>query len=310
MGILSVENVSKQYVGHKALDDVSLTVPQGSVYGLLGPNGAGKTTLIRIINHITAPDSGRVIINDHQLTQADVNNIGYLPEERGLYTKMKVGEQALFFARLKGLSRSDATRQLKQWFEKFGISDWWGRKVQELSKGMAQKVQFIVTVLHNPQLLIFDEPFSGFDPINARLLKDEILELRDKGATIIFSTHNMSSVEAMCDHITLINNSHNILTGRVDDIRREHGKNRYTISFNGDANLLKETVGQRVRAIEAESVDDSGATTMTLRLADDVTARQLIGSINDVVELLSFNAFLPSMDDIFIRSVQQSNSNE
>jgi ABC-2 type transport system ATP-binding protein len=165
-------------------------------------------------------------------------------------------------------------------------------------------------VLHNPQLLIFDEPFSGFDPINARLLKDEILELRDKGATIIFSTHNMSSVEAMCDHITLINNSHNILTGRVDDIRREHGKNRYTISFNGDANLLKETVGQRVRAIEAESVDDSGATTMTLRLADDVTARQLIGSINDVVELLSFNAFLPSMDDIFIRSVQQSNSNE
>ncbi len=310
MCILSVENVSKQYVGHKALDDVSLTVPQGSVYGLLGPNGAGKTTLIRIINHITAPDSGRVIINGHQLTQADVNNIGYLPEERGLYTKMKVGEQALFFARLKGLSRSDATRQLKQWFEKFGISDWWGRKVQELSKGMAQKVQFIVTVLHNPQLLIFDEPFSGFDPINARLLKDEILELRDKGATIIFSTHNMSSVEAMCDHIALINNSHNILTGRVDDIRREHGKNRYTISFNGDANLLKETVGQRVRAIEAESVDDSGATTMTLRLADDVTARQLIGSINDVVELLSFNAFLPSMDDIFIRSVQQSNSNE
>ncbi|MDE6205552.1 MAG: ATP-binding cassette domain-containing protein, partial [Duncaniella sp.] len=207
MDILSVENVSKAYSSHLALDDVSLSIPEGTVYGLLGPNGAGKTTLIRIINHITAPDSGRVLLDGHQLTEADVPNIGYLPEERGLYKKMKVGEQAVFFARLKGLSRADATRELRKWFEKFDILSWWDKRVEELSKGMAQKVQFIVTVLHRPRLLIFDEPFSGFDPINAELLKREILSLRDEGATIIFSTHNMSSVEEICDNITLINKS-------------------------------------------------------------------------------------------------------
>ncbi|MDE6199047.1 MAG: ATP-binding cassette domain-containing protein, partial [Muribaculaceae bacterium] len=190
MDIVKADHVSKQFVGHKALDDVSLAVPEGCIYGLLGPNGAGKTTLLRIINHITAPDSGTVYFCGHQLTQADVNSIGYLPEERGLYKKMKVGEQAMFFARLKGMSKHDASAQLHQWFEKFGITEWWNKKVEELSKGMAQKVQFIITVLHNPKLLIFDEPFSGFDPINAKLLKDEILELRKNGATIIFSTHN------------------------------------------------------------------------------------------------------------------------
>ena len=203
--IIKAEHITKAFTNHTALDDVSLEVPRGKVYGLLGPNGAGKTTLIRIINHITAPDSGTVLFNGHQLTAADVVNIGYLPEERGLYKKMKVGEQALFFARLKGLSKHDAEQALRRWFERLEISDWWDKKVEELSKGMAQKVQFIVTVLHKPELLIFDEPFSGFDPINANVLKREILKLRDEGATVIFSTHNMSSVEELCDSITLIN---------------------------------------------------------------------------------------------------------
>ena len=209
--LLTVNHVSKQYAGHRALDDVSLSIPRGSVYGLLGPNGAGKTTLIRIINRITAPDAGEVLFDGAPLAPEHVARIGYLPEERGLYKKMKVGEQAIFFARLKGLSRRDAILRLKRWFGKFGIEAWWNKRVNELSKGMAQKVQFIVTVLHEPELLIFDEPFSGFDPINANLLKEEILALRDQGATVIFSTHNMASVEELCDHITLINQSHNIL---------------------------------------------------------------------------------------------------
>ncbi len=234
MEILTAEHVSKQYAGHKALDDVSIAIPRGSVYGLLGPNGAGKTTLIRIINRITAPDSGRVCFNGHEIAPDDIYRIGYLPEERGLYKKMKVGEQAIFFARLKGLPRREAIARLKSWFRKFGIENWWDKKVEELSKGMAQKVQFIVTVLHEPELLIFDEPFSGFDPINANLLKEEILALRDKGSTVIFSTHNMSSVEEICDHITLINRSKNILSGRVDDIRRRHGSNLFEIDYRGD----------------------------------------------------------------------------
>lgn len=231
--ILEIHNVSKHFTGHTALDNVTLNVPRGSVYGLLGPNGAGKTTLIRIINHITAPDEGEVIFDGHTLVGSDVSSIGYLPEERGLYKKMKVGEQALFFAMLKGLSRREATARLKEWFEKFGISDWWNKKVEELSKGMAQKVQFIVTVLHRPKLLIFDEPFSGFDPINANLLKEEILSLHRDGATIIFSTHNMASVEALCDEITLINNSHNILTGNVAQIRNERGRGRTAFLVSG-----------------------------------------------------------------------------
>ncbi len=240
MDILRVENVDKSYSSHKALDDVSLSVPEGKVYGLLGPNGAGKTTLIRIINHITAPDSGRILFDGHQLTQDDVDNIGYLPEERGLYKKMKVGEQAVFFARLKGLSKADATRSLRRWFEKFDILDWWDKKVEELSKGMAQKVQFIVTVLHRPKLLIFDEPFSGFDPINANLLKDEILKLKDEGSTIIFSTHNMSSVEEICDNITLINKSRNILSSDVAELRHRFFADRYDLTFRGDSRALME----------------------------------------------------------------------
>ncbi len=221
--IVKVEHVVKQYGDFRALDDVSLAIPRGSVYGLLGPNGAGKTTLIRIINRITAPDSGAVYFDGHPILQTDVERIGYLPEERGLYKKMKVGQQVLYFAMLKGLSRHEATQRAKEWFVRFGIEGWWNKKVEELSKGMAQKVQFVTTVLHKPELLIFDEPFSGFDPVNAQLLKDEMLRLRDEGATIIFSTHNMASVEEVCTHITLINKARNILSGTLDEVRDKFG---------------------------------------------------------------------------------------
>lgn len=241
--ILKIENISKSYIGHKALDDVSLEVERGAVYGLLGPNGAGKTTLIRVITRITLPDSGRVLLDGNVVTDNDVFNIGYMPEERGLYKKMRVGEQAMFFARLKGMTRSDAERRLHHWFERLDIASWWDRKVEDLSKGMAQKVQFISTVVHEPKLLIFDEPFSGFDPINANLLKEEILALRDRGATIIFSTHNMASVEEICDHITLINSSRNILSGSVEEIRRRAGGNIFEVVYRAEDNTFSEALG-------------------------------------------------------------------
>ncbi len=304
MDLLTVEHVTKRFANHTALDDVSLSIPRGSVYGLLGPNGAGKTTLIRIINRITAPDTGRVIFNGHEIAPNDVARIGYLPEERGLYKKMKVGEQAIFFARLKGLSRRDAILRLKQWFVKFGIEGWWDKKVVELSKGMAQKVQFIVTILHEPELLIFDEPFSGFDPINANLLKEEILALRDKGATIIFSTHNMSSVEEICDHITLINKSHNILSGNVDEIRRRHGSNIFEIDFRGAEESLRETLATRCTILERPEDATSIYQTLRLHIADDADVRDVIATTNEMVELRSFREIIPSMNDIFIRAVE------
>ena len=300
--ILQAEHISKSFTGHKALDDVSLSIPRGSVYGLLGPNGAGKTTFIRIVNRITAPDSGSVLLDGRPITDDDVRRIGYLPEERGLYKKMKVGEQAIFFARLKGMSRSDARRQLKLWFEKFGIESWWDRKVEELSKGMAQKVQFIVTVLHRPALLIFDEPFSGFDPVNAELLKNEILGLRDAGSTVIFSTHNMSSVEEICDHITLINKSHNILSGAVDDIRRRHGENIFEAAYLGDENALRRALGSRCEFFAVPEQSPAYGT-LRLRPAEGVSVREIIGIVNDTVELRGFTEVIPSMNDIFIRAV-------
>lgn len=302
MNVLTVENVSKHYAEHTALDQVSLTIPRGSVYGLLGPNGAGKTTLIRIINRITAPDSGRVLFGDREISPEDIYRIGYLPEERGLYKKMKVGEQALFFARLKGLSRRDALRRLKVWFEKFGIESWWDKKVEELSKGMAQKVQFIVTVLHEPELLIFDEPFSGFDPINANLLKEEILALRDKGATIIFSTHNMASVEEICDHITLINKSKNILSGNVEAIRRQHGSNIFEVAYRGREAVLRGALAGRAEILSGvESV--TGYHRLKLHVEHDNEVRDVITTINQTVDLRSFTEVIPSMNDIFIRAV-------
>lgn len=305
MDILRVEHVSKHFAQHTALDDVSLAVPRGSVYGLLGPNGAGKTTLIRIINRITAPDTGRVLLGDREIRPEDVRRIGYLPEERGLYKKMKVGEQAVFFARLKGLSRREAVARLKVWFRKFGIENWWDKKIEELSKGMAQKVQFIVTVLHEPELLIFDEPFSGFDPINANLLKEEILSLRDKGATVIFSTHNMSSVEEVCDHITLIDRSHNILSGRVDDIRHSHGNNIFEIAYRGDEAALRAAAAGRCEILEG-SETQSVYRTLKLHVERDAEVRGVLGALNKAVEIRSFTEIIPSMNDIFIRAVNGS----
>lgn len=307
--ILEVEKVGKSFGSHRALDDVSLAVPEGTVYGLLGPNGAGKTTLIRIVNHITAPDTGRVVFDGHQLTQDDVVRIGYLPEERGLYKKMKVGDQAVFFARLKGLSRAEAVRELKKWFERFEISEWWNRKVEELSKGMAQKVQFIVTVLHRPKLLIFDEPFSGFDPINANLLRDEILRLKSEGATVIFSTHNMASVEEICDNITLINKGRNVLTGNVEQIRRDFTRGKYTLTFRGDVSSLVEQLEPMLSSYSAE-VLPSGVAKLDIGLAADIASRQIIAKANEAVDLLSFNPAMASMNDIFISAVGSSNNTE
>lgn len=302
MDILQIKEVNKSFANHKALDNVSLTIPQGSIYGFLGPNGAGKTTLLRIINRITAPDSGEVLFDGHPIAPDDIYQIGYMPEERGLYKKMKVGEQAIFFARLKGLSQSEATKQLKEWFEKFEISDWWNRSVDELSKGMAQKVQFITTVLHNPKLLIFDEPFSGFDPINANLLKSEILALRDKGATIIFSTHNMSSVEEICDHITLINKSKNILSGNVDEIRRRHGANIFEIDYRGSEEQLLGAISGKCEIMESNPAV-TGYSTLKVCIPDNAQVREVIASANESIELRSFRELIPSMNDIFIRAV-------
>ena len=302
MDLIRIENVTKKFAKHVALDDVSLSIPEGSIYGLLGPNGAGKTTLLRIINRIIAPDSGRVIFAGKEITNDDVYNIGYMPEERGLYKKMKVGEQAIFFARLKGMSRKDATDKLKMWFEKFGIENWWNKDVSELSKGMAQKVQFITTVLHEPKLLIFDEPFSGFDPINANLLKSEILALRDKGATIIFSTHNMSSVEEVCDHITLINKSKNILSGNVDEIRHKHGANIFEIDYRGEEENIRKALEGRCEIMDS-TPSPTGFNKIKLHIATDEEVRGVIAAANESVEIRSFREMIPSMNDIFIRAV-------
>ena len=293
MDLIRIENVTKTFAKHTALDNVSLSIPEGSIYGLLGPNGAGKTTLLRIINRIIAPDKGRVMFGDRVMTQEDVYRIGYMPEERGLYKKMKVGEQAIFFARLKGMSRKEATTQLKEWFEKFGIQEWWNKNVSELSKGMAQKIQFIVTVLHNPRLLIFDEPFSGFDPINANLLKSEILALRDKGATIIFSTHNMSSVEEVCDHITLIDKSRNILSGNVEEIRHMHGSNIFEIDYRGKEADIRKAIEKRCEIMETTE-SPIGINKIKIHIANDNEVRTVIAAANESVELRSFKEIIPA----------------
>ena len=307
MDLLKIENVTKRFANHVALDDVSLSIPRGSIYGLLGPNGAGKTTLLRIINRITAPDAGRVLLDGKEITQDDVRLIGYMPEERGLYKKMKVGEQAIFFARLKGMSHKDATAKLKEWFGKFGIEEWWNKEVGDLSKGMAQKVQFITTVLHEPKLLIFDEPFSGFDPINANILKQEILRLRDKGATVIFSTHNMSSVEEICDHITLIDKSKNILSGSVDEVRRRFGENVFELTYGGvSADEMQQLLQPIADVLSMTPIADSPYDLCRVRLNNGVQVRDAIAKVNDAVELRSFREVIPSMNEIFIRAVEGS----
>ena len=304
MNILQVEYVTKRYSAHTALSDVSLEVPQGSIYGLLGPNGAGKSTLIRVVNRITLPDEGRVLFKGKPITDEDIYRIGYLPEERGLYKKMKVGEQAIFFARLKGMSRREAIARLKEWFVRFGIEEWWNKTVEDLSKGMAQKVQFITTILHKPELLIFDEPFSGFDPINANILKQEILRLRDEGATVIFSTHNMSSVEEICDHITLINKSRNILSGSTDEVRRRFGENVFELIYAPGESALEPALGSLAEVLEQGEVADTPYNSMRIRINEGVSVRECIGRANEAVELRSFKEVIPSMNDIFIRAVE------
>lgn len=306
MNIFSADGISKQFSNHKALDNISLVVPEQSIFGLLGPNGAGKTTFIRIINQIIHPDTGSLFFEGNKLTQRHIAKIGYLPEERGLYKKMKVGEQALYLAQLKGISKKEATRILKEWFEKFEIMPWWNRKVEELSKGMQQKVQFIVTILHKPKLLIFDEPFSGFDPINVNLLKDEILSLRDQGASIIFSTHNMASVEELCDHIVLINNSRNILEGNVSDIKQQFKTNSYEMILSGETTDLSQKLPAGYHLLE--STPDNGTTRIRIQLPGGVSTNELLGSLIPEFEIRSFNELLPTMNDIFIAQVKKSES--
>lgn len=304
--IIQAEHIVKDYTGHRALNDVSINIPKGSVYGLLGPNGAGKTTLIRILNRITMPDSGTVLFNGQPLKGDDVMRIGYLPEERGLYKKMKVGEQALYLSRLKGLSRSQALESLRYWFRKFEILGWWDKKVEELSKGMAQKIQFIITVIHNPELLIFDEPFSGFDPINANLLKDEILDRAKNGATVIFSTHNMSSVEEICDHITLINKSRNVLSGSIDDVRERFAENRFRLDYVGELESLRCRIGNMC-AVEEIETDNKKTKSVLLTMAICTPSKAILSAANEVVDIHNFYEKLPTMNEIFIKAVEQTN---
>jgi ABC-2 type transport system ATP-binding protein len=303
--VLVAENVNKHFADHKALQDINLSIPKNGIFGLLGPNGAGKTTFIRIINQITAPDSGHVRLFGQDLKPEHVHRIGYLPEERGLYKKMKVGEQAIYLAQLKGLTARDAKKKLKFWFEKFEIGAWWDKKVEELSKGMQQKIQFIVTVLHEPELLIFDEPFSGFDPINANLLKQEILNLRDAGSSIIFSTHNMSSVEEICDHIALINKSKLILEGPVQDVKDSYKQGIYRIQYVPHQKGMVETLPQQ---FELKSLDDNDRSrTAVVKIQSQNQTNDLLQYFMNNSQIQLFEEVVPSMNDIFIQKVEEEN---
>lgn len=303
--ILEVQGVVKKYADKTALNEVSLSIPKGSVYGLLGPNGAGKTSLIRIINQITVQDKGQILLDGEVLAPKHIRHIGYMPEERGLYKSMKVGEQALYLAQLKGLTKQEAKKQLEYWFEKLDIKDWWNKKIQELSKGMAQKIQFVVTVLHQPKLLIFDEPFSGFDPVNANLIKDEILELRDKGATIIFSTHRMESVEEMCDHIALIHKSNKLLEGKLIDVKREFRTNTYQIgilSSNVERLMFQLTQDFKIQPTQFKSIHDE------LQLEIDLNSKspnELLQVLINNGQVTHFQEKIPTVNDIFIQSVSK-----
>ena len=301
MGLIECKNVCKSFGDKVALDNVSVDIPKGKIFGLLGPNGAGKTTLIRIINRITIPNSGTVSFDGRPITQEDVEKIGYLPEERGLYRKMKVGEQAMYLAQLKGMSARDASAELKKWFVKFGIESWWNKKVEELSKGMAQKLQFITTVVHKPSLLILDEPFSGFDPVNAQVIREEILRLKEEGATIILSTHNMESVEELCDNIALINKSKVVITGGVDEIRHKYGNNNVEVIYTADA-ALQDTVAFKVLS----DTDDSGRHTAVLSLASGSSSNDALQALLDQKIIVnSFKELVPRMNDIFIKLVTE-----
>ena len=301
MAIIEVKNVSKSFGEKVALDGISINIPEGGIFGLLGPNGAGKTTLIRIINRITVPSGGVVYFNGNPITDEDVSKIGYLPEERGLYRKMKVGDQAMYLAQLKGMSSRDAALALKEWFVKFGIQDWWGKKVEELSKGMAQKIQFITTVVHKPSLMILDEPFSGFDPVNAELIRNEILRLNKEGATVILSTHNMESVEELCDNIALINNSRLVITGGVDEIRHKYGNNNVELIYTGSKIESREGLFKVL-----SDVDNASRHTAVLSLADGVASNDVLSAIiAEGSAVNSFKELIPRMNDIFIKLVTE-----
>ena len=303
--LLSIDSVSKKFGSHTALNNISLNIPEGCIYGLLGPNGAGKTTLIRIINQISLPDSGKVLFNNQELNASHIKQIGYLPEERGLYPKMKIGEQAIYLAQLKGMDRKMARLELKKWFEKFEISDWWNKKVTELSKGMAQKVQFIVTVLHKPKLLIFDEPFSGFDPINANLIKDEILQLNKEGATVIFSTHRMESVEELCEYITLINKSNKILDGNLDEIKKDFKTNTFEVAVNApDAKSLENKLKLEYETFAPTFRTIGDNLRMNIRLVTGQNSDKLINLLNSNSRLIHFKEVIPNVNEIFINSVK------
>lgn len=299
--MLSIRNIIKQYANHRALDNVSIEVEKGSIFGLLGPNGAGKTSLIRIINQITGPDQGEILLNGEKLNPSHIPIIGYLPEERGLYKKMEIGEQMMYLAQLKGLSKTEATARIKYWFEKMGIQSWWNKKVEDLSKGMQQKVQFIATVVHDPQLLILDEPFSGFDPVNAQLITNEILELNRKGTTIIFSTHRMESVEQLCDSIALIHKSKKILEGKVKDIKNNYRNNNYRIAYYGKA-LINEN---DIFILNDEKKEDD-ITHLTIQLNDGRTVNDLLNYLIPQVQISELIEIIPSMNDIFIQNVKTS----
>lgn len=300
--MLSIRNIVKEYAKHRALDDVSLEIEKGTVFGLLGPNGAGKTSLIRIINQITAPDAGEVYFDGEKLNKNHINRIGYLPEERGLYKKMEIGEQIMYLAQLKGLSKAEATKRIKYWFEKMEIKDWWKKKVEDLSKGMQQKVQFVATVLHEPELIILDEPFSGFDPVNAEIIKNEILELNQKGSTIIFSTHRMESVEELCNHIALINKSHKILDGSVKDIKNSYRNNTYSIGVN------KELAQNNLKTAELllSNPTDEGFK-YKVKLRDGYTTNHLLQEIIPLVNLNHLEEIIPTINEIFIQNVTTLN---
>lgn len=305
--LLEVNNVSKYFGAFKALNDVSITIPKGSIFGLLGPNGAGKTTLIRVINQITMPDQGTVILDGEPLSQKHIMDIGYLPEERGLYKSMKVGEQAIYLAQLKGLSKAEAKKRLKYWFDRLEIGDWWNKKIQELSKGMAQKIQFVVTVLHEPKLLIFDEPFSGFDPINANLIKDEILRLRENGATVIFSTHRMESVEELCDDIALIHKSNKILDGKLVDVKRQYKINTYQVGIRANNQTeLEKQLSEKFKVSKANFKTLEDELKLNIKLQEGENPNDLLSYLTSKGEISHFVELIPSVNDIFIQAVKSN----
>ena len=305
--LLVADSVSKKYGDFKALNQVSIAVPKGSIFGLLGPNGAGKTTLIRIINQITMPDEGTVMLDGQPLKPEHIQDIGYLPEERGLYKSMKVGEQALYLAQLKGMSKSEAKSRLKYWFDKLDIGDWWNKKIQELSKGQAQKIQFVVTVLHQPKLLIFDEPFSGFDPINANLIKDEILQLRDEGATVIFSTHRMESVEELCDHIALIHKSNKVLDGKLNDIKRQYKTNTFEVGLEAlDKEKVIADIQNSFEVLPATFKNLYDDIKLNVKIPETTSPNDLLSFLTSKAQVNHFVEVIPSANDIFIQTVKNN----